>query len=103
MDYQLLPIGSVVKVKDKTTLIMVAGYLSIAANESEKIWDYSGVFFPEGIVDKTHIFLFDHEQIDTVVSYGYMDSEQQLFVNRVLEVRNRTKMIMEGKESNEDV
>ncbi len=100
MEYQLLPIGSVVKLKENALLIMVIGYLSLAADTDDKIYEYSGVVFPEGLIDKNRIALFDHNQIEAIASYGYMDAEQQRYVNLVAQVKSGAQKIMEGQIEN---
>lgn len=72
----LLPIGSVVKLKESEKKMMVAGIL---INNGEKKYDYLGVMHPEGFVDSRQIFLFNHEDIEEVFFFGYMNAEFQMF------------------------
>ncbi len=100
MEYQLLPIGSVVKLKENASLVMVIGYMSLDTDTNDKIYEYSGVAFPEGLIDKNRIALFDHNQIETIASYGYMDAEQQSYVNLVAQVKSGAQKILEGQAEN---
>ena len=81
MDIQngLLPIGSVVLLKDGTKRLMIVGLKQKQANDA-KIWDYSGCLYPEGILDPDHLFLFDHEQIQTLFFIGFQDGEGMQFM-----------------------
>ena len=76
---ELLPIGSVVLLKDSTKRVMIVGLKQRQENE-EKIWDYSGCLYPEGMLDPDHLFLFDHEQIQTLFFIGFQDGEGMTFM-----------------------
>ena len=65
MEESLLPIGSVVLLKESTKRVMIIGVLQKQMVESgEKIWDYSGVYYPEGYMGPDRTFLFNDEQIE---------------------------------------
>ncbi len=70
-----LPAGSVVLLKESTKRVMIIGFLQIRQDDPEHVYDYSGCLFPEGYQDAEHVYLFDHDQIETVYSVGYMDDE----------------------------
>lgn len=76
---ELLPIGSVVLLKDSTKRVMIVG-LKQQQEKEEKIWDYSGCLYPEGILDPDHLYLFDHEQIQTLFFIGFQDGEGMQFM-----------------------
>ena len=76
---ELLPIGSVVLLRDSTKRVMIVGLKQKQAND-ERIWDYSGCFYPEGILDPDHLFLFDHEQINILFFIGFQDGEGMQFM-----------------------
>ena len=48
MDKNILPIGSVVKVKDLEKPVMIFGYLQKCGVKHVKVVDYIGVPYPEG-------------------------------------------------------
>ena len=50
MNKKYLPIGSIVKLKNKDVLIMVTGYYSVEYEENVMIYDYSGCLYPEGLM-----------------------------------------------------
>lgn len=72
----LLPIGSVVKMKDTNKRLSIIGIL---VNNDGRMYDYISVPYPEGYIDAKHMFVFNHKDIETVEYLGYMDSEFQLF------------------------
>ena len=50
MKKELLPIGSVVLLKDAKKRIMITGFYVKENENSDKIYDYVGVLYPEGVV-----------------------------------------------------
>ena len=70
----LLPIGSVVLLKNASKRLMIIGVCR--KEESGKIWDYAGCLYPEGFISADETFLFDGEQIEKVFAVGYQDQEQ---------------------------
>ena len=80
MNFEYLPIGSVVLLKESTRRVMIVG-LCQRGVKTNKVYDYVGVVFPEGFVSADKMFLFDNEQIDIVFSLGYMDEEQMRFLD----------------------
>lgn len=75
----LLPIGSVVLLKDSTKRVMIIGVCQKGANDPSKIWDYAGVVFPEGYLSADKVFLFDTHQIGQIYQIGYLDAESLAF------------------------
>lgn len=75
-----LPIGSVVLMKDAKKRVMVTGYAVKSPESGDKIWDYIGCLYPEGMVTANKNLLFQHESIDKVYALGYSDDEQKQFM-----------------------
>ena len=74
----LLPVGSVVLIGDNTKRLMVIGFLQQEA-DTETVWDYVGIPYPEGYMGSERTFLFNHDQISRVFFIGYQDDEQFAF------------------------
>ncbi|MEW6573240.1 MAG: DUF4176 domain-containing protein [Bacillota bacterium] len=72
---ELLPIGSVVLLKQGKKRLMVYGRLQLQIG-TEKVWDYVGCYYPEGNIDPNSAFLFDHEQIERIFFIGFQDPEE---------------------------
>ncbi|MDR1565471.1 MAG: DUF4176 domain-containing protein [Oscillospiraceae bacterium] len=80
----LLPIGSVVLLKNSTKRVMIIGFCQKNANKSEvQLWDYAGIVFPEGYLAADKVFLFNHEQVEKIYALGYQDEEQFVFKEKI--------------------
>ena len=77
---RLLPIGSVVLLKDAEKELMIIGILP---RTSDAQYDYIAVLHPEGYLNDTAIFTFNHEDIAKVNYLGYMNAAYQLFRSEV--------------------
>ena len=90
----LLPIGSVVLLKESTKRVMIMGVCQRSTDNNETIWDYCGCFYPEGYLGSDKIFLFNNAQIDRIYKelgiisseraaaskdgkYGYLDEDME--------------------------
>ena len=76
----LLPVGSVVLLRDATKKLMIIGILQVKPGE-DKIYDYLGVLYPEGYIGEENNFLFSHEDINDVIFKGYENSEREAFMD----------------------
>ena len=84
----LLPIGTVVLLKNSKKRVMIIGVMQKQTKENEEIiWDYSACLYPEGYMGPDKTFLFNSNQIETVFSVGYQDQEQFLFKDKIDQVR----------------
>lgn len=72
----LVPIGSVVKLKDEIKKLVVVGILQ-QDEESGEFYDYIGVLYPEGNIEQ---YMFNHDMIENVVFRGYEDGERITFI-----------------------
>lgn len=79
----MLPLGTVVLLKGGQKRLMICGRVMTRAGE-DKIYEYCGVYFPEGITDPKSMFFFDKEAIDRVFFLGYKDIEEQNYSEKVL-------------------
>lgn len=83
---KLLPIGSVVLLKESNKRVMIVGLLQ-RQQETGKLWDYSACFYPEGIINPTELFLFNHDQIDVLYFIGFQDKEEVEFLTLINQKR----------------
>lgn len=79
----LLPIGSIVLLKDAKKKLMITGIKQTGAENTEYEHDYVGVFYPEGHIGERYNFLFDHKDIEEIIFRGYEDEERQAFLERL--------------------
>ena len=76
MGDKFLPIGSVVILKGAVKKVMITGYTPIDMNKKNKIYDYCGCLYPEGVMDNNN-YLFNHDNIEKIFFEGYRDDEQK--------------------------
>ncbi len=72
-----LPIGTVVLLKDAEKRLMITGFCTSSEDDVEKVYDYSGCLYPEGIISSKQTFLFNHNQITKIFHFGLRDEEEQ--------------------------
>lgn len=77
----LLPIGTVVLLKDSTKRAMIVGLCQKGVS-NQRLYDYAGVVFPEGFVGGDKMLLFDNNQIERLFALGYQDAEQLAFLSK---------------------
>jgi hypothetical protein len=76
----LLPIGSVVLLKNSEKRVMIIGFCQVDSSDGGgEIWDYAGCLYPEGYIGADKTFLFNGGQIDKIYAVGYQDEEQFAF------------------------
>lgn len=78
----LLPVGSVVKVKELEKKLAIMGIL---VNNAGVKYDYIAVPFPEGYIDAEHMYVFNHEDVEKVEYIGFINSEFQIFRRNLAE------------------
>ena len=76
----LLPIGSVVLLKDGVKKLMITGIKPVKEDEPDKVYDYIGVIYPEGFIGNEYNFLFNHDSINDVIFRGYENPERKEFI-----------------------
>lgn len=74
----LLPIGSVVMLKEATKSLMIVG--TMQRDEEGHEFDYISVVFPEGYINSEYFFLFNHEDIVDVKFVGCINAESQTYI-----------------------
>lgn len=83
---EYLPIGSVVLLKDAQKKVMITGYTPIDMETKNKIYEYLGCVFPEGIIKSDENILFDTKDIDKIFFKGFVNEEQENFITEVKEI-----------------
>lgn len=77
---KILPIGSIVYLKEGTTKVMVLNRASIIEQDGEQLlFDYAAAIYPVGL-NPEEVFYFNQEDIDKVVFEGFSDEEETRFV-----------------------
>jgi hypothetical protein len=86
-----LPIGTVIFLKNLFQKVMVVGRVQYDAGNPGIIYDYSGVYYPQGLIDPKKNLLFQHTDIIEVVYPGYTDEEEKLLDKRMKEYLEKEK------------
>lgn len=82
----LLPIGSIVLLKDGEKRLMINGIMQSDASGSGANFDYLGILYPEGHIGDEFQYLFNHEDIAQIIFRGYEDEERMEFLNKLASV-----------------
>lgn len=80
----LLPIGSVVTLKEGTKKLMVYGRAQFNL-EDNRVYDYLGCLYPEGNIGEEFNYLFNHEDIEVINYVGFVDSEEQAYLRELID------------------
>lgn len=81
----LLPIGSVIMLREAKKAVMIYGIKQRDTEDPEKEYDYIGVLYPEGNIGPDFQYLFNHEDIVEVLFKGYETDELKEFLNTIAE------------------
>lgn len=81
-----LPVGTVVLLKNGTKRVMINGFCTMDASNPNRVFDYSGVLFPEGSLSSDQTLLFDHDQIVRIDHIGLEDDEEKSFKIKLKEI-----------------
>ncbi|MBO5303952.1 MAG: DUF4176 domain-containing protein [Lachnospiraceae bacterium] len=80
--HELLPIGSVIWLKEAERALMIFGVKQSNMETGEE-YDYIGVIYPEGNMGTDSQFLFQHEDIERVVFRGFEDEQREEFIENL--------------------
>lgn len=72
----LLPIGSVVRLKDGEQKLMITGMYT-QNNGKGQIYDYIAVLYPYGFTSNDEQYMFKHEDIEEVFFVGFDNEERK--------------------------
>ena len=78
MDY--LPIGSIVRLKNGITKLMIIGYCKLIKEDQTKINDYVAVTYPLGLTSMNKLIAFKKDDIDVVITEGIKDEEYKQLI-----------------------
>lgn len=78
-----LPIGTVCLLKNAKKRVMVTGFAAKGKETGDKMFDYIGCLYPEGVISSDKNLLFNHDQIDKIFYMGYVDDEQKELMKKL--------------------
>ncbi len=79
----LLPIGSIVLLRDGEKRLMISGIMQSDASGDGQEYDYLGVLYPEGHIGEQFQYLFNHEDIQEIFFRGFEDEERRDFLEKL--------------------
>lgn len=82
LSLDLIPIGTVVKLKDITKPVMIYGRYQIQT-KTKKIYDYIAVPYPEGNLSEEFNVFFNRQLIEKVIYKGFESPEENLMKEKV--------------------
>lgn len=91
MKTKYLPIGSVVLLKGGTKKIMINGYCVVTEDNPDRIFDYRGCPYPEGITGDRGAALFNINQIESVCFEGLKNDDSVDFLDRLEMLVDKTE------------
>lgn len=83
---KVLPVGTVVLLKNATKRLMILGYQRMAAADESVIFDYCGCVYPDGYLNPERTALFNHEDIEKIYSLGLQNDEYLVAAEKIREV-----------------
>lgn len=99
MFHGLLPIGTVVLLRNSKKRVMIIGVLQKQLKDGEEIiWDYSACLYPEGYMGPDKTFLFNSDQIEKIFAVGYQDQEQFAFKEKIDQIKTKIRNREDGAE-----
>lgn len=98
---EYLPIGSIVLLKGGFKKAMIIGIIHATRKKDGEIaeYDYIAVMYPEGFLNTSTMFLFNHDQITDVIYRGYENPERKDFLDKLEEKVTLVKEMIEKKKS----
>lgn len=86
----ILPLGSVVYLKNSKDKVMVICRGAIYGNEdNEEYFDYLGCVYPNGL-DKDRTIFFNEDSIEEILFEGYKDESEKRLSNLYVKWRSET-------------
>lgn len=79
---ELLPVGSVVILKNAVKPILIYGRKQTNI-ETGIEYDYLACLYPEGFVSQEYTYLFNHNTIGTILFTGYIDDSEKKLLDRL--------------------
>lgn len=96
MEDKILPLGSVVYLKNsKDKVLVICRGAIYGEDDKEEYFDYLGCHYPSGL-DKEQTIFFNEESIDEILFEGYIDENEERLASLYVKWRKETK-IPKGK------
>ncbi len=83
---KFLPVGTVCLLQNGTKKVMITGFCVKSPDTENRVFDYIGCLYPEGVISSDQNLLFDHSQIAQVFYKGYECPEETEFKGKLKEL-----------------
>ena len=80
-----LPIGTVVLLKEAKKKVMITGFY-VKSKDDDKVYDYIGCIYPEGVISTEQNLMFNHDDISDVYHMGYITDEQKEYNEKIIDI-----------------
>ena len=87
-----LPVGTVCLLQNGSKKVMITGFCVKSPDTEDRVFDYIGCLYPEGVISSDQNLLFDHSQIAQVFYMGYDSDEEKEFKAKLKEVINSAEV-----------
>ena len=89
---QVLPIGTVIITKDGNIPLMIVSRGALFEQDGKVgYFDYSAVPYPTGITDGEEFAFFNREDVESIIFFGYINSDEQLFAENYDELISKSE------------
>ena len=68
-------------------------------NNTQKMYDYCGCLYPEGMISSDQTALFDHDQIEKLYYVGLQDEEEKKFKEQLKELLANPEQLNKATET----
>ncbi len=95
-----LPLGTIIKIEQLDHDIMILGYLVKGMLKKDRIYDYMGCLYPEGVIATDNSIVFNHEDIKEILELGFVSSEQKKWNEKMhIYSENYSKKSLDSEDS----
>ena len=102
-EQKLLPIGTIVLLKNANTELMITSYCMTAMPDNyedkenlklskDMFFDYGGCRYPEGVSSTNAMIVFNEDQIDKIVYLGYQTEDSDVYIK---DMKNKMSEFLE--------
>lgn len=85
MEQEILPIGSVVTIKNIEEKLLIVGLYSVVYDKDIIVYDYQAVSYPEGLTLSDRIYSFNTTDVVEVIHRGYENEDYINLRNRLVD------------------
>lgn len=81
---KLLPLGSIVQLYDGEVKVIIVGRVQKHVGNGN-LYDYSSCIYPQGYMGSDQLYMFNHENIETLYFIGFEDAQEGEYQKLLME------------------